>query len=104
MWKVDFAANGPLPLTAFLGVDGSLVFEEVGDTLAVSPPRKPDLYRLLLLAFENVEYVADDTPDERLFHVLQALSDLGHWRSLDEVETWLLEHDIPFLKMYQDCK
>ncbi len=104
MWKVDFAANGPLPLTAFLGVDGSLVFEEVDHVLAVSPPRKMDLYRLLLLAFGNVEYVADDTPDERLFHVLQALSDLDHWRSLDEVETWLLEHDIPFLKIHQVCK
>ncbi len=104
MWKVDFAVNGPLPLTAFLGVDGSLVFEEVDDTLVVSPPRKPDLYRFLLLAFENVEHVADDTPDERLFHVLQALSDLGHWRSLDEVEAWLLERNIPFLKMHQACK
>ena len=104
MWKVDFAANGPLPLTAFLGVDGSLVFEEADDTLVVSLLRKPDLYRLLLLAFENVEHVADDTPDERLFHVLQALSDLGHWRSLDEVEAWLLERNIPFLKMHQACK
>lgn len=104
MWKVDFVVNGPLSLTAFLGVDGSLVFEEVDDVLTVSPSHKPDLYHLLLLAFENVEHAADDTPDERLFHVLQTLSDLGHWQSLDEVEVWLLERNIPFLKMHQACK
>lgn len=104
MWKVDFPTDGPLPLIAFLGVDGSLVFEEADDLLTVCPPHKPDLYRCLLLAFEDMEHIEDDTPDECLFHVLQVLSELDHWRSLDEVEAWLLERDIPFLKMHQVCK
>ena len=99
-------------LTACLGLDGSLVFDEddqypplgadpgreQDEYLSVHAAHKADVLRCLDLAFDGLSRTCGEIPDERLLCALQALAGLGHWQSLDEVEAWLLEHGIPFHK------
>jgi hypothetical protein len=94
-------------LTATVGVDGALVFDEedicaanrsVDDTLAVDVAHKAQVFHYLTQAFDGISDTCGECPDERLFCALQILADLGHWQSLDEIETWLLERNIPFVK------
>lgn len=99
-------------LTASLGLDGCLVFDE-GDyfpPLGTDPGRELDdylsvhaAYKVLVLhhltlAFEGISDTCGETLDVRLLCVLQNLSKLEHWHTLDDVEAWLLECDIPFTK------
>ena len=99
-------------LDATLDLDGALVFDEVDsfpplggdqgrevdDYLTIAATHKPDLLHRLVLAFDGLSDTCAEIPDERLLCALQGLADLGHWRTLDEVETWLLEYCIPFTK------
>jgi hypothetical protein len=94
-------------LTATIGVDGALVFDEedildagciVDDMLAVDVAHKAQVFHLLTQAFDGISDTCGEFPDERLFCALQILADLGHWQTLDEIEAWLLERRIPFTK------
>lgn len=99
-------------LTACLGLDDSLVFDEgdeyfalgadpggeVDDTLVIRSAHKPGVYRHLEQAFGGFSDTCGELPDERLFCILQTLADLGRWQHLDEIEAWLSERGIPFTK------
>lgn len=99
-------------LTACLGLDGALVFEEgddylplggdpggeVDDILVVHAAHKPAVYRQLERAFDGISDTCGEHPDERLLSALQTLAGLAYWHSLGEIEAWLLERDIPFTK------
>ncbi len=99
-------------LTASLGLDGCLIFDEgdyfpslgadpgreMDDYLSIHAANKVEVLRYLTLAFEGISATCAETLDDRLLCVLQNLSDLGHWQTLDEVEAWLLECNIPFVK------
>ncbi len=99
-------------LTACLGLEGALVFEEgddylplgrdiggeVDDVLVVHAAHKPAVYRQLERAFDGISDTCGELPDERLLCALQTLAELGHWQSLGEIEAWLSKRDIPFIK------
>lgn len=99
-------------LVAVLDLDGALVFDEgdscpplagddgreTDDYLTVAAAHKPDLLRLITLAFDGLSDTCGEIPDDRLLCALQNLADLGHWRTLDEIEAWLLEYCISFTK------
>lgn len=101
-------------LTACLGLDGSLIFDEgdeyfalgddpggeMDDILNIHPAYKPEVYRHLERAFDGFSDTCGELPDERLLCILQALADLEHWKSLDEIEDWLSERGIPFTKQH----
>jgi hypothetical protein len=97
-------------LTACVGLDGALVFDEddcregrgceMDDYLAIHARHKPAVLHHLVLAFDGISDTCGEHPDERLLCALQALADLGHWQSLGEIEAWLLERDIPFTKQH----
>jgi hypothetical protein len=116
MYEVVFVrkkeASSTHTLTACLGLDGGLVFDEgdyfhpfgadpgceMDDYLSVHAAHKIEVLRRLTLAFEGISATCAETFDERLLCVLQNLADLGHWQTLDAVEAWLLEYNIPFTK------
>lgn len=99
-------------LIAALDLDRALVFDEgetshppaendgceIDDYLTVAAAHKPDLLRHITLAFDGLSDTCGEIPDDRLLCALQGLADLGHWRTLDEIEAWLLECCIPFTK------
>jgi hypothetical protein len=99
-------------LTASLNMNADLVFidglhyqaaggnvgREVDNYLIIRADHKCRVLRLLNQAFYRVGDTRGRSADERLFLALGCMVDSGHWRSMDEVETWLMDKDIPFTK------
>ena len=106
--------NGKFPhkahtLTASLNVDADLVFDdgevysaedglEVDDYLTVRAEYKSRVLDLLGQAFNGISDTCGEAEDERLFCTLERIARSGHWRSLDEIETWLMDRGVPFTK------
>ncbi len=99
-------------LTASLNMDMDLVFDNgefcddgsrvVDDTLTVNAKYKRRLLQFLCHAFAGISDTRGEAEDERLFSMLERMAHSGHWRSLDEVETWLMDRGIPFTKQRRD--
>jgi hypothetical protein len=115
--KAVVFANGKLQrkmhtLTASLNINADLVFTdglyclaagnnvggEVDDYLVVRADHKSRVLSLLSQAFYGISDTCGRSADERLFLALERMAASGHWRSMDEVETWLMDKDIPFTK------
>jgi hypothetical protein len=94
-------------ITASLNMDGALVFDdaeiygdgcEVNDYLAVSAEHKSRVLRWLGQAFNGISGTCGEAADVRLFCTLERMMRSGHWKSLDEIETWLMDRNVPFTK------
>jgi|GEM_PF-6077614 len=95
-------------LTASLNMDADLVFDdgvlngdadhEVDDYLLVRAEHKCCVLNLLGRAFNGISGTCGETADMRLFSMLERVARSGHWKSLDEIETWLMDRDVPFTK------
>jgi hypothetical protein len=99
-------------LTASFNMDGHLVFDDgeyypatddgggrdVDDYLIVRAEHKSRVLDLLGKAFIAISNTCGETADERLFCTLERVARSGHWKSLDEIEKWLTDRDIPFTK------
>jgi hypothetical protein len=99
-------------LTASLNMDADLVFDdgevypamggkagrEVDDYLMVRAKYKSRALDLLGKTFNGISATCGEEADERLFCALERMARSGHWKSLDEIETWLMDRDIPFTK------
>ena len=97
-------------LTALLNVDGDLVFDdeeffsasdqadscEVDHYLVVRSGDKKRLMELIERGFNQISNTSAETDLDRLFHALACVARSGHWRSLGEIETWLMERGISF--------
>ena len=99
-------------LIASLDVDGNLALvdeeiysavngdgaREVDEYLIVYAKYKSHLLNLLGRAFNGISGTCGEAADVRLFYMLARMARSGHWRSLDEVEIWLTDRGIPFIK------
>jgi hypothetical protein len=99
-------------LTASFNMDGHLVFDDceyypatdddggrdVDDYLIVRAEHKSRVLGLLGKAFNGISDTCGEAPDERLFCTLERMARSGHWKSLDEIEGWLMDRDVPFTK------
>ena len=99
-------------LTAWLSMDGELVFDdgeiypaaadgdarEVDDCLMIRAEQKGRVLDLLGQMFHGISATCGEAADERLFYALERMARSGHWKSLDEIETWLMDRNIPFTK------
>jgi hypothetical protein len=99
-------------LTASLNMDGELVFDngviyfelnddagrEVDDYLVVRTEHKARVLNLLGQAFNGFSRTCGETADDRLLFALARMARSGHWRSMDEIEGWLMDRDVPFTK------
>ena len=102
-------------LTASLNMDLELVFDdgevypaldgdggrEVNDRINVRTGHKSRVSNFLGQAFYGVSATCGEAADIRLFHMLERMARSGHWKSMDEVETWLMDRGIPFTKQRQ---
>lgn len=102
-------------LTASLNMEGGLTFDdeevypavgggdgrEANDFLMVDAEHKSRVLNLLAQAFNGISDTCGELADERLFRTLERMARSGHWKSLDEIETWLMDRDVPFTK--QKC-
>jgi hypothetical protein len=93
-------------------MDGALVFDdgevyfavdggdghEVDDYLMVRAEHKSSVLGLLGKAFNGISDTCGEAADERLFCTLDRMAGSGHWKSLDEIERWLMDRDVPFTK------
>ncbi len=101
-------------LAAHLGLDGELIFDddlhfiqtgfEHDDRLTVSVRYKRELFRRLSKSFPGISNTCGEDDDSRLFWALDHVAKSGHWRSLGEIEHWLMERDIPFTKQIHEDK
>ena len=78
-------------------VEGS-VGCEVDDYLMVRAEHKSRVLNLLAQAFNGISDTCGEAVDERLFCTLERLARSGHWKAMDEIESWLMDRDIPFTK------
>ena len=98
-------------LTASLNMDGDLVFDDgesysavndddrgVDDYLLVRVGHKGHVLDLLSKAFNGISNTCGEVLDKRLFYALEHVARSGHWKSLDEIERWLMDRDVPFTK------
>lgn len=99
-------------LTASLNMDGDLVFDdekvysgvkgsdgiEMDDYLMVRAEHKSRVLNLLAQSFNGISDTCGEVADERLFCTLERLARNGNWKSMDEIESWLMDRDIPFTK------
>jgi len=94
-------------LTASLDMDGNLAFDdsvasdagrEVDDYLLVRAEQKSRVLFCLSRAFDGIADTCGEAADDRLFCMLDRMARSGHWKSLDQVETWLMDRGIPFIK------
>ena len=99
-------------LTASMNVNADLVFidrlhyqaaggnvgSEVDNYLIIRADHKCWVLRLLNQAFYMISDTRGRSADELLFLALGRMAASSHWRSMDEVETWLMDRDIPFTK------
>lgn len=95
-------------LSASLNMDGELVFNdgevysndgrEVDEYLMVRAQHKNHVMGLLDKAFNGLSITCGETADDRLFRMLDRLAGSGHWKALDEVENWLMDRNVPFIK------
>jgi len=102
-------------LTASLNMDLELVFDdgevypamdgdggrEVNDRIRVRTGHKIRVLNLLGHAFYGISTTCGEAADVRLFYMLERMARSGHWKSMDEIETWLMDRDIPFTKQRQ---
>jgi hypothetical protein len=99
-------------LTAWLNMVGDLVFDdgevyfavgddvdrEVDDYLMVRAGHKKRVFDLLGQSFNGISDTCGEVADERLFYMLDRMARSAHWKSLDEVEGWLMDRGVPFTK------
>jgi hypothetical protein len=98
-------------LTAWLNMDGDLVFDdgevysagggkgrEVNDYLMVRAGHKSRVLDLLGQVFDGVSDTCGEAVDDRLFCTLERMARSGHWKSLDEIEIWLMDRGVSFTK------
>jgi hypothetical protein len=94
-------------LTASLDMDGNLVFDDdvandagsqADDYLLVRAEQKSRVLFCLSRAFDRISNTCGEAADDRLFCVLDRVAQSGHWKSLDQVETWLMDRGVPFVK------
>jgi hypothetical protein len=94
-------------LIVSLNMDAELVFDdgeygddgrEVNDHLTVRVDHKKRVLSLLCQTFNGVSNTCGEAADERLFCALERVARRGHWRSLNEVERWLMDQGVPFTK------
>jgi hypothetical protein len=71
---------------------------EVDDYLMVRPEYKSRVLNLLGQAFYGISDTCGETVDVRLLYMLDRMARSGHWKSMDEIETWLMDRDVPFTK------
>jgi hypothetical protein len=76
------------------GSDGS----EMDDYLMVRAEHKSRVLNLLAQSFNGISDTCGEVADERLFCTLERLARSGNWKSMDEIESWLMDRDIPFTK------
>lgn len=93
-------------------MDGDLVFDdgevcsrekgsngsEEDDYLMVRAEHKSRVLNLLAQSFYGISDTCGEAEDERLFCTLERLARSGHWKAMDEIESWLMDRDIPFTK------
>jgi len=115
--KVIVFANGKLQrkmhkLTASLNINADLMFTdrlnclaaggnvwgEMDNYLIIRADHKSRVLSLLSQAFYGISDICGRSADERLLLALERMAASRHWRSMDEVETWLMDRDIPFAK------
>ena len=77
---------------------GGNVGSEVDNYLIIRADHKCWVLRLLNQAFYEISDTRGRSADELLFLALGRMAASSHWRSMDEVETWLMDRDIPFTK------
>ena len=99
-------------LTAWLNMDADLVFDDgeiyptakgragraVDDYLMVRAKHKSHVFNFLDRAFDGISDTCGEAADDRLFCALDHMARSGHWKSLDEIEGWLMDRDVPFTK------
>jgi len=99
-------------LGASLNMDAHLVFDdgvyypvldgdesrELDDYLIVHAQYKDRVLRLLELAFERNSDTCCQDNDERLLYMLERVARTNHWKSLGEIEKWLMDREISFAK------
>ena len=93
-------------LTASLNMYADLVFEnregndfcEADDYLMVRAQHKCRVLDLLGQAFYGISDTCREAVDVRLLYMLERMARSGHWKSMDEVETWLMDRGVPFTK------
>jgi hypothetical protein len=99
-------------LTASFNMDAELVFDDGevysavdGDNgrdadnyLTVRAEHKIHVLDLLGQAFNGISDTCGEAADERLFCTLERMARSGHWKSLGEIEKWLMDRGIPFTK------
>jgi hypothetical protein len=99
-------------LTASLNMDADLVFDdgecyfavdgdvrrEVDDYLTVRVKHKSRVLDLLCKTYNGISATCGAAADERLFFALARMAHSGYWKSLDEIESWLMDRDVPFTK------
>jgi len=99
-------------LTASLNMYADLIFDdeeyypavdgndgrEVDDYLMVRAKYKSRVLNLLGQAFYGISDTCGEAVDVRLLYMLERMARSVHWKSMDEVETWLMDRGIPFTK------
>jgi hypothetical protein len=99
-------------LTASLNMDMDLVFDDgeiystvdgaggraVDDYLMVRAKHKSRVMDLLSKVFYGISDTCGEAADVRLFCALERMAQSGHWKSLDEIESWLMDRGVPFTK------
>lgn len=99
-------------LTAGLNLNGQLVFDdgehyaalgsegqhEVDDYLTIRVEYKKQVLRALGDVFLGVSETCGTNDDERLLSMLERAAHREYWKSLGDVERWLMDRNIPFTK------
>ncbi len=98
-------------LVASLNVEAELVFNDgrhyfmvggnernVVDCLVVRARDKCRVLNYLSQSFNGISGTCGEALDVRLFHALERMARSGHWRSMDEIERWLIDRGITFSK------
>ena len=93
-------------LAASLNMDGDLAFDdgvseqdagrEVDHYLIVRAEYKRRLFECLGHAFDGISNTSGTADDERLLYALERVAHGGYWKSLGDVEAWLMDRGIPF--------
>jgi hypothetical protein len=81
----------------FSAVDGNDGCE-MDNYLIVRAKYKGQMLNLLCKAFYGISDTSGRSTDECLFYALERMARSGHWRSMDEIETWLMDREVPFTK------
>ena len=110
MKKVEFFREESHLLVAHPGLDGQVVFEDEitieddSECLIVGKLYKKDLLRMLGSLLAGISATSGENDEARLYWALEHVARSGHWKTLDEIERWLMKRDIPFTKQVRTDK